>query len=61
MMYKDVKIIKGPNKGYQGEIRIMGHDMYLVAFEANYYLECVLSKYVRYHNYSMFYTIDNPF
>ena len=61
MMYKDVKIIKGPNKGYQGEIRAVGYDMYLVALEANYYLECVLSKYVRYHNHSMFYTIDDPF
>ena len=36
LLYKTVEIIKGPNKGYRGEVRAVGNEILIVAMEANH-------------------------
>ena len=48
LLYKIMKIIKGPNKGYQGEVRAVGNGVLIVVIEVNHHLERILIEYARY-------------
>ena len=43
-----MEIIKGPNKGYQGEVRAVGNGVLIVVIEVNHHLERILIEYARY-------------
>ena len=48
MMHKTVEIIKGPNKGYRGEVRAVGHGVYILVIEASHQWKTVPMDYARY-------------
>lgn len=48
MIHKSVEIINGPNKGYRGEVRAVGHGVFIVVIEASHEWKTVPMEHARY-------------